>query len=312
MKKFIAVAGNIGVGKSTLVEMLCAKLDWTPFFEPVAENPYLADFYKDMQTWAFHSQIFFLTHRLRAHHQLALYPSSAIQDRSVYEDAEIFARNLYRQGAMGGGICSASTTMFNAAANSGLQIDERHAHFYYISRYPVGLTFNPDTARWYLSAGWKLVFSRGLEVLFVRYGTLVTESVLGTSLQGSYGRALKYWELAPQTVAPAVVTVALPTYARVDLAFLHDGVPTLELRSEWIEPEQRAGFGLAVFSTNAKAIALYGRLGFVEEGRRAKEIKFGPGEYVDEVLMGRFVSGLDVHLRKVYRSPQQPRGGACL
>ena len=63
MKKFIAIAGNIGVGKSTLVEMLCAKLEWTPFFEPVAENPYLADFYRDMQTWAFHSQIFFLTHR---------------------------------------------------------------------------------------------------------------------------------------------------------------------------------------------------------------------------------------------------------
>jgi len=98
MKKFVTVAGNIGVGKSTLVEMLCAKLAWTPFFEPVAENPYLVDFYKDMQAWAFHSQIFFLTHRLRAHHQLALYPTSAIQDRSVYEDAEIFAHNLFLQG----------------------------------------------------------------------------------------------------------------------------------------------------------------------------------------------------------------------
>lgn len=98
MKKFVAVAGNIGVGKSTLVQMLCEKLGWTPFFEPVAENPYLADFYRDMKTWAFHSQIFFLTHRLRAHHQLAQYPSSVIQDRSVYEDAEIFAHNLFLQG----------------------------------------------------------------------------------------------------------------------------------------------------------------------------------------------------------------------
>jgi deoxyadenosine/deoxycytidine kinase len=98
MKKFVAVAGNIGVGKSTLVEMLCEKMSWAPFFEPVAENPYLADFYKDMQAWAFHSQIFFLTHRLRAHHQLALYPTSVIQDRSVYEDAEIFAHNLFLQG----------------------------------------------------------------------------------------------------------------------------------------------------------------------------------------------------------------------
>jgi len=98
MKKFVAVAGNIGVGKTTLVEMLCAKLSWTPFFEPVAENPYLADFYQDMQTWAFHSQIFFLTHRLRSHHMLAQHPASTIQDRSVYEDAEIFAHNLFLQG----------------------------------------------------------------------------------------------------------------------------------------------------------------------------------------------------------------------
>jgi deoxyadenosine/deoxycytidine kinase len=98
MKKFVAVAGNIGVGKSTLVEMLCSKLNWTPFYEPVAENPYLADFYRDMETWAFHSQVFFLTHRLRAHYQLAQHPTSAIQDRSVYEDAEIFAHNLFLQG----------------------------------------------------------------------------------------------------------------------------------------------------------------------------------------------------------------------
>jgi deoxyadenosine/deoxycytidine kinase len=98
MKKFVAVAGNIGVGKSTLVGLLCEKMAWTPFFEPVAENPYLSDFYHDMQAWAFQSQIFFLTHRLRAHHQLSLFPTSAIQDRSVYEDAEIFAHNLFLQG----------------------------------------------------------------------------------------------------------------------------------------------------------------------------------------------------------------------
>lgn len=97
MKKFVAVAGNIGVGKSTLVALLCERLGWQPFFEPVAENPYLADFYKDMRTWAFHSQIFFLTHRLRAHRQLLDHPTSVIQDRCVYEDAEVFAHNLYRQ-----------------------------------------------------------------------------------------------------------------------------------------------------------------------------------------------------------------------
>jgi deoxyadenosine/deoxycytidine kinase len=98
MKKFVAVAGNIGVGKSTLVTMLCQRLGWEPFYEPVAENPYLADFYQDMQAWAFHSQIFFLSHRLRIHRRLVEHPTSAIQDRSVYEDAEVFAHNLFRQG----------------------------------------------------------------------------------------------------------------------------------------------------------------------------------------------------------------------
>ena len=82
MKKFVAVAGNIGVGKSTLVEMLCARMGWEPFYEPVTENPYLADFYADMDTWAFHSQIFFLTHRLRAHYNLSQLPDSVAHDRS--------------------------------------------------------------------------------------------------------------------------------------------------------------------------------------------------------------------------------------
>jgi deoxyadenosine/deoxycytidine kinase len=98
MKKFIAVAGNIGVGKSTLVTLLSERLDWQPFYEPVGENPYLADFYRDMRAWAFHSQIFFLTRRLRAHRQLMEHPTSVVQDRTVYEDAEVFAHNLYRQG----------------------------------------------------------------------------------------------------------------------------------------------------------------------------------------------------------------------
>jgi deoxyadenosine/deoxycytidine kinase len=98
MKKFVAIAGNIGVGKSTLLDLLCRRLDWEPFCEPVTENPYLADFYKDMSAWSFHSQVFFLSHRLRAHHLIASHPTSVIQDRSVYEDAEIFAQNLFLQG----------------------------------------------------------------------------------------------------------------------------------------------------------------------------------------------------------------------
>jgi deoxyadenosine/deoxycytidine kinase len=98
MKKFVAVAGNIGVGKSTLVEMLCVRLGWEPFYEPVTENPYLEDFYQDMSAWSFHSQVFFLTHRLRSHYKLGQHPGSVVQDRSVYEDAEIFAYNLFLQG----------------------------------------------------------------------------------------------------------------------------------------------------------------------------------------------------------------------
>jgi len=98
VKKFLAVAGNIGVGKSTLVEKLCDQLGWEPYYEPVAENPYLVDFYQDMQTWAFHSQVYFLTHRMQSHFELLQHPSSVVQDRTVYEDANIFARNLYLQG----------------------------------------------------------------------------------------------------------------------------------------------------------------------------------------------------------------------
>ena len=100
MDKFITVAGNIGAGKSTLVDKLCRELKWQPFFEPVTHNPYLADFYEDMSTWGFHSQVYFLTHRLRVYHELFQYPGSVILDRSLYEDAEIFARNIYLNGNM--------------------------------------------------------------------------------------------------------------------------------------------------------------------------------------------------------------------
>jgi deoxyadenosine/deoxycytidine kinase len=98
MNKYIVVAGNIGVGKSTLVQLLCERLGWDPFYEPVTENPYLADFYQDMNTWSFHSQVFFLAHRLKIQHAIVQHPGSVIQDRSIYEDAEIFALNLYLRG----------------------------------------------------------------------------------------------------------------------------------------------------------------------------------------------------------------------
>jgi deoxyadenosine/deoxycytidine kinase len=100
MSHFVAVAGNIGVGKSTLVELLAERMQWTPFFEPQTQNPYLADFYQDMQEWSFQSQIFFLSRRLRAHRDISDHPGPAVQDRSVYEDAEIFAHNLFLERNM--------------------------------------------------------------------------------------------------------------------------------------------------------------------------------------------------------------------
>lgn len=98
--QFIVVSGNIAVGKSTLVTRLSDSLGWKAYLEAFSENPYLGDFYRDMQTWSFHSQVYFLSCRLQHHHALSQYPGHVIQDRSIYEDAEIFARNLYLQGDM--------------------------------------------------------------------------------------------------------------------------------------------------------------------------------------------------------------------
>lgn len=75
MKTYVVIAGNIGAGKSTLVRMMCDQLGWDPYYEPVAENPYLADFYRDMKRWAFNSQVFFLTHRARRQGAHGLPPS---------------------------------------------------------------------------------------------------------------------------------------------------------------------------------------------------------------------------------------------
>jgi len=99
-KRFIAVAGNMGAGKSELVAFLCRRYGLKPFLEPNETNPYLADFYADMKAWAFHSQIYFLTHKLRLHRELMAEPGTVVQDRTIYEDAEIFAENLHRGGLM--------------------------------------------------------------------------------------------------------------------------------------------------------------------------------------------------------------------
>ena len=96
-QKFIAIAGNIGAGKTELTEFLFRRYGLKPFYEPNDQNPYLEDFYADMKTWAYRSQLFFLTHKFRLHLSLQGEPGAVVQDRTIYEDAEIFARNLYRQ-----------------------------------------------------------------------------------------------------------------------------------------------------------------------------------------------------------------------
>lgn len=98
--RFIAVAGNIGVGKTSLVTFLTERYGMTPVYEPFAANPYLDDFYKDMRSWAFHSQMWFLTHKYRVHRELERTGGTLVQDRTIYEDAEIFARYLYRSRRM--------------------------------------------------------------------------------------------------------------------------------------------------------------------------------------------------------------------
>ncbi len=98
--KFIAVAGNIGVGKTSLVKYLEQRYGFTPVFEPFIDNPYLDDFYADMKSWAFHSQVWFLAHKYRLHREIEAEGGVLVQDRTIYEDAEIFATNLHRSRRM--------------------------------------------------------------------------------------------------------------------------------------------------------------------------------------------------------------------
>ena len=99
-KHLILVAGNIGAGKTSLAERLAVRLGWKVAYESVDDNPYLSDFYDDMRAWSFHLQIFFLGHRAKQHQMLAGLDQSAIIDRSIYEDAYIFARVLHELNNM--------------------------------------------------------------------------------------------------------------------------------------------------------------------------------------------------------------------
>ncbi|HTR96544.1 MAG TPA: deoxynucleoside kinase [Candidatus Acidoferrales bacterium] len=97
---FLAIAGNIGVGKTELTNRLANELGWVAYYEPVIQNPYLDPFYRDMPRWSFHLQIYFLGERFKAQVEIGRSSLPFIQDRTIYEDAEIFARTLYEQGSM--------------------------------------------------------------------------------------------------------------------------------------------------------------------------------------------------------------------
>jgi deoxyadenosine/deoxycytidine kinase len=96
----IAIAGNIGSGKTTLTKMLAKRYGWTPRYEPVDNNPYLDDFYKDMNRWSFNLQVYFLNKRFKEVVEIANSNETIIQDRTIFEDARIFAPNLHEQGYM--------------------------------------------------------------------------------------------------------------------------------------------------------------------------------------------------------------------
>jgi deoxyadenosine/deoxycytidine kinase len=119
MVKYIAVAGTMGSGKSSLVKFLCNRYpDIRPFYERNEENPYLEDFYKEMEKWAFHSQVYFLTLKFRTHQLLDACPQTVIQDRTIYEDAEIFAENLHQRGILAGRDYEAYRRLYQTIRNS--------------------------------------------------------------------------------------------------------------------------------------------------------------------------------------------------
>ena len=100
MKRSIAIAGNMGSGKSTLVDFLSRTYGIAPFYEPNEDNPYLPDFYADMKRWAFHSQLYFLSNKFRLHQELDKTPGVVVLDRTIFEDAEIFATALHEMKRM--------------------------------------------------------------------------------------------------------------------------------------------------------------------------------------------------------------------
>lgn len=116
-KKIIVVAGNIGVGKTSLTERIGERMGWLTGYESVSDNPYLPDFYANMKTWSFHLQVYFLGHRADQYLQTANSPRSAILDRSIYEDAYIFARALHHMGNLSERDYMAYRRLFDVVVN---------------------------------------------------------------------------------------------------------------------------------------------------------------------------------------------------
>lgn len=117
-KHLVLVAGNIGAGKTTLTERIGSRLGWWTGYESVADNPYLSDFYADMRSWSFHLQVFFLGHRAEQYLEAARDARSAILDRSIYEDAHIFARALHHMGNLSERDYLAYRRLFDVVVNS--------------------------------------------------------------------------------------------------------------------------------------------------------------------------------------------------
>ena len=111
--KHVAISGNIGAGKTALTEVLGEYYDWHTVYEQVDDNPYLTDFYNDMRRWSFNLQVFFLSERFEQLEQIEEMDTSVVQDRSIYEDAHIFARNLYEMGHMSGRDYQNYTNLFS-------------------------------------------------------------------------------------------------------------------------------------------------------------------------------------------------------
>ena len=116
-KKHVAIAGNIGAGKSSLTKIISDYFDWHSYYERVDDNPYLVDFYQDMRRWSFNLQVFFLSSRFNQQRSIEYSPFPVAQDRSIYEDAEIFARNLFEMDLMSARDYKNYTELFNVMAS---------------------------------------------------------------------------------------------------------------------------------------------------------------------------------------------------